>query len=326
MANKNILDIPVGVLESESYLYAQTGTEFVRVPASDILDALPDTPGGVVGDNYVFVDDESGDSDNDVPEAGLEPSLNADLLGGHKPEDFLMTNGIMRRNYYRGENLGSYLSDAQKAAIADGSFSMFYIGDYWEKNGIKWRIADMDYWINSGDTACTTHHLVIVPDQYIITAPMNDTNITTGGYPGSKMCQETMMSSVYPHANAMFENASFLNHRELYASTITNGRPTSGNWYDEIITLLNEPMVYGSYIFTPANDGVNIPYIYTIDKTQLALFRMNPTMINPGRYSYWLRDVVSASYFALVGVNGCCNCYGASYSGMGVRPVFGIRG
>lgn len=63
------------------------------------------------------------------------------------------------------------------------------MGDYWVINGINWRIVDFNYWYNCGDTAFIKHHLVIMPDTVLYEARMNPTNITTGGYVGSKCTQ-----------------------------------------------------------------------------------------------------------------------------------------
>ena len=85
------------------------------------------------------------------------------------------------RNTYRGKNLGSSVTAAQKASIQNGSFDGLFIGDYWTIGGVKWLIADMDYWYNCGDTAFTKHHLVIIPETALYNAQMNTTNTTEGG-------------------------------------------------------------------------------------------------------------------------------------------------
>lgn len=86
---------------------------------------------------------------------------------------------------------------------------------------------------------------------------------------------------------------------------------------------MNEPMVYGCFIHAKPTSGVG--HLYTIDKAQLALFRLNPAMVNL-RYSYWLRDVVSSSDFADVANFGRAGNSGASYTGYGVRPAFPVKG
>lgn len=97
----------------------------------------------------------------------------------------------LRRVLFRGKNLGTALTAAQKAVIKDGSFKGMFLGDYWVIGGRTWRIVDMDYWYNCGDTAFTSHHLVIMPDEALYNAQMNTTNVTNGGYVGSEMYKRT---------------------------------------------------------------------------------------------------------------------------------------
>lgn len=229
-----------------------------------------------------------------------------------------------RRNIFRGKNLGTALTTAQKAAIKDGTFKGFFIGDYWNIGDRIWRIVDINYWLNSGDTSCTTPHLVIMPDQQLYTAKMNETNITTGGYVGSQMYTANL-ANAKTLVNSAFGSANILNHREYLTNAVTNGYPSAGAWYDSTVELPNEIMMYGSLVFTPAGDGSVIVNRYTIDKTQLALMKMYPRFINPHRQWCWLRDVVSSAAFAFVHLNGHAHDSTASYS-YGVRPVFGLVG
>lgn len=229
-----------------------------------------------------------------------------------------------RRNIFRGKNLGTALTTAQKAQIRAGTFKGFFIGDYWSIGDRIWRIVDINYWLNSGDTSCTTPHLVIMPDAALYNAKMNETNITTGGYVGSLMYTANL-ANAKTLVNSAFGSTNILTHREYLTNAVTNGYPSAGAWYDSTVELPNEIMMYGSLVFTPAGDGSFVPNRYTIDKTQLALMKMYPRFINPGRYWYWLRDVVSSAYFALVGSGGNTGYYVASTSG-GVRPVFGLVG
>lgn len=229
-----------------------------------------------------------------------------------------------RRNIFRGKNLGTAFTAAQKAEIKAGTFKGFFVGDYWHIGDRVWRIADINYWLNSGDTSCTTPHLVIMPDTYLYTAQMNETNITTGGYVGSKMYRENL-ENAKTLINAAFGAANILTHREYLTNAVTNGYPSAGAWYDSKVELPNEIMMYGSLVFTPAGDGSFVPNRYTIDKTQLALMKLYPRFINPHRQWNWLRDVVSGARFASVGSLGDTSYSGASNS-LGVRPVFGVVG
>lgn len=238
---------------------------------------------------------------------------------------FAMLDGFapveLRRVLFRGKNLGTALTAVQKAAIKDGSFKGMFLGDYWSIGGRIWRIVDMDYWYNCGDTAFTSHHLVIMPDEALYNAQMNTTNVTTGGYVGSAMYKSNL-ANAKTIVNAAFQG-SVLTHREYLCNAVANGRPSGGAWFDSSIELPNEPMMYGHPHFSPTSDGSTVPSIYTISKTQLALFMVCPRFIVNRSYNQWLRDVVSSAGFANVGNDGATNYNGASNS-RGVRPVFPV--
>ena len=227
----------------------------------------------------------------------------------------------LRRVLFRGKNLGTALTAVQKAAIKDGSFKGMFLGDYWSIGGRIWRIVDMDYWYNCGDTAFTSHHLVIMPDEALYNAQMNTTNVTTGGYVGSEMYKSNL-ANAKTIVNAAFQG-SVLTHREYLCNAVANGRPSGGAWFDSSIELPNESMMYGHPHFSPTSDGSTVPAIYTISKTQLALFMVCPRFIVNRSYNQWLRDVVSSAHFARVNVSGNAYCNGASDS-FGVRPVFPV--
>lgn len=227
----------------------------------------------------------------------------------------------LRRVIFRGKNLGTALTAVQKAAIKDGSFKGMFLGDYWSIGGRIWRIVDMDYWYNCGDTAFTSHHLVIMPDEALYNAQMNTTNITTGGYVGSEMYKKNL-ANAKTIVNAAFQG-SVLTHREYLCNAVANGRPSGGAWFDSSIELPNEPMMYGHPHFSPTSDASTVPSIYTISKTQLALFMVCPRFIVNRSYNQWLRDVVSSANFAAVDSDGRATSGNASNSG-GVRPVFPV--
>lgn len=226
----------------------------------------------------------------------------------------------VRRNIFRGKNLGGSLTSTQKSAIQLGTFENLWLGDYWEIGGVKYRIADFDYWFNCGDNKFTTHHLVIVPDTSLGTAKMNDTSVTTGGYISSQMYTTNMESAKTTITNAF--SSAVLTHREFLINAVTSGYPSAGAWTNSSVELMNEPMVYGSYIYTPGNDGTIDVKRYTCSHTQLALFRAAPSFILT-EGGYWLRDVVSGLHFARVDSYGGATSSGAANT-YGIRPAFPI--
>lgn len=92
-------------------------------------------------------------------------------------------NPYMHRNVFRGKNLGEFITDEQLAAIRDGSFADLYVGDYWEKDGVRYRIADINYWKGVGyQESVQKPHILIVPDTILGSGQMHTSNSTSGGY------------------------------------------------------------------------------------------------------------------------------------------------
>lgn len=242
----------------------------------------------------------------------------------------LFNNAGAHNAIYRGKSLGSTVTTAQYAAIKAGTFDDLYIGDYWTIGGVNYRIAAFDYYLNSGDTSCTTHHVVIVPDTCLYNAQMHNTssggwesgaaNTTAGGYVGSDMYKSNLEQAKTTIKSAF--SGHVLKHRIYLTNAVANGRASGGAWCDSEVDLMCEQMVYGNGIFSPVSDGSNVPANYRVEKSQLPLFQHEPSRIC-NRATWWLRDVITASHFAHVGGYGDATCGTASDS-LGVRPAFCI--
>ena len=240
----------------------------------------------------------------------------------------LFNNAGAHNAIYRGKSLGSTVTTAQYAAIKAGTFDDLYIGDYWTIGGVNYRIAAFDYYLNNGDTNCTTHHVVIVPDTCLYNAQMHNTssgswesgaaNTTAGGYVGSDMYKSNLEQAKTTIKSAF--SGHVLKHRIYLTNAVANGRASGGAWCDSEVDLMCEQMVYGSGIFSPVSDGSNVPANYRVEKSQLPLFQHEPSRIC-NRATWWLRDVITASAFADVLTDGRAN-YGDASGSNGVRPVF----
>lgn len=240
----------------------------------------------------------------------------------------LFSNAGAHNAIYRGKSLGNTVTTAQYAAIKAGTFDDLYIGDYWTIGGVNYRIAAFDYYLNSGDTSCTTHHVVIVPDTCLYNAQMHNTssgswesgaaNTTAGGYVGSDMYKSNLEQAKTTIKSAF--SGHVLKHRIHLTNAVANGRASGNAWCDSEVDLMCEQMVYGNGIFSPVSDGSNIPANYRVEKSQLPLFQHEPSRIC-NRATWWLRDVITASTFAYVNGDGRADCNYASASN-GVRPVF----
>lgn len=230
-------------------------------------------------------------------------------------------NAGAHNSIYRGKNLGTTVTEEQWEAISSGTFTDLYIGDYWVIGGVNWRIAAFDYYLNCGDTSFTKHHAVIVPDTCLYNAQMNTTNVTTGAYKGSAMYTANL-AQAKSTINSAFGSSHVLSHRIYLSNATSNGRASAGEWTDSTVDLMCEHMVYGSGIFSPVSDGSSVPNNYRVEKGQLPLFALEPSRIC-NRDTWWLRDVITAAYFARVAYDGGANCTYASFS-FGVRPAFCI--
>lgn len=240
------------------------------------------------------------------------------------------TNAGAHNAIYRGKFLGNSVTEAQYVAISAGTFNDLYIGDYWTIDDVNYRIAAFDYYLNSGDTACTDHHVVLVPDTCLYNAQMHNTssghfesgaaNTTAGGYVGSNMYKTNLANAKTTIKSAF--SGHVLKHRIYLTNAVANGRASNGVWCDSEVDLMCEQMVYGNGIFSPVSNGSDVPANYRVEKSQLPLFRHEPSRIC-NRKSWWLRDILTNAYFVIVTGDGSVDYYGASYS-FGVRPAFCI--
>ena len=245
----------------------------------------------------------------------------------------ISSNAGFHNSIFRGKYLGTSVTSAQWGAIGAGTFEDLFIGDYWTINSINWRIAAFDYWWNCGDTACNTHHIVIVPDSNLLNANgstthwMNTTNTTEGAYIGSDFYtgnnSNTGKSQCITKFNNAFGSAHLLSHRELFANAVSNGVASGWAWYDSTVDMMNESMVYGSPVSGTQKTG-DANFNVGIDKSQLPLFALAPSFIC-NRAHWWLRDVVSAAAFARVANHGDATSNSASANSVGVRPACGIK-
>ena len=213
--------------------------------------------------------------------------------------------------------------------IGSDKYNELFLGDYWTVDGVDWIICDFKYWYNTGDKACTKPHVVVFPRNILYTYKFNPTNTTAGGYVGSDLYKNGLTQAKQMVASA-FGSAHILNHREFLVNAVTNGKSTGTDWYDSTVELMNENMVYGGRQFSPMPEGASDPWNtchnYTIDKSQLSLFRYEPWMIcNRNSDWCWLRDIVSTASFAAVNDKGSSDCYGA-IGACGVWPTVGICG
>lgn len=299
---KSILDFSAGTFDGNSYLFQSRNGATEHVNGDDVAD--------YVNTSRIY---NTLETESKTP-VGAINEVNGKVT--------VFSNAGSHNSIYRGKYLGDEVTADQYVAIAAGTFDDMYIGDYWTINGVNWRIAHFDYWLNCGDSGSgtTEHHVVVVPDTILYYAKMNETNTTEGGYLNSKMrggiTYQGNLAQAKTIIESAFGSAHILSHRELLSSASDSSGATAWTWADSTIDLMSETMVYGCKVWA------NSSYDVGIDKEQLALFRHdNSRIVN--RSHQWLRSVSSSAAFACVHYIGHASDSIASYSG-GVRPAFAL--
>lgn len=213
----------------------------------------------------------------------------------------------MHRNVFRGKCLGESITEEQMIAIRKGSFRNLYVGDYWEINGTKYRIADINYWRNVGypeSEKVQKPHILIVPDTVLGSGQMNTSNSTAGGYRNSSM-KAARLVQIADALPDTFKDM-LISHRIF----------SDGSWIATSVDIMNEVMVHGTYICTDNNNR------QTSDTQQLALFRLAPELKAIG-VNYWLRNVAGSQTYTLISQYGDASSDMAT-STYGIRPVFAV--
>lgn len=221
------------------------------------------------------------------------------FMAGFSPE--------MHRNIFRGKCIGESITEEQMIAIRKGSFRNLYVGDYWEINGTKYRIADINYWRNVGypeSEKVQKPHILIVPDTVLGSGQMHISNSTYGGYRNSEM-KSTRLNNIAKTLPDTFKSL-LLTHRMF----------SDGAWINASVDLMSEVMVHGTYICTDNSNK------QTSDTQQLALFRLAPELKVVG-VNYWLRNVAGSQTYTLVSQYGDASTDAAT-STYGIRQVFAV--
>lgn len=255
--------------------------------------------------------------------------------------------------YFAAINDGTFkFTDATTGEVCD-----MFIGDFWHctDDDMNYRIAAFDYYQRCGDTSGTSpyvirnpdgvttykmklnndpsdvsgyngrrHHIVLIPDEPMMIGKMNATDITTTGYGASDFRSTTNLNSPFNLLQCSlidtFGANHLLCHRIYTTSAATNGVPKTSKWYTSICDLPTEVDIFGHFINAAMNSNSILHTKYTVDRTQLPLFRFRPDLIWCGT-AYVLQDVVNSECYASVDAHGLATINKASVD-IGFRPIF----
>lgn len=219
----------------------------------------------------------------------------------------------MHNSVYRGASLGTNVSNYM-SNIRNGTFSGMYLGDYWTYAGINWRIVAFNYFYGVGGTPIQQHHVVVVPDKALYSAPLHETNPFTGSYLDHTINKSGLDQAVRMAQSAFGANNLMKGWTRVSQGINTNGTVISYTWYSSYAMLLDETMVFGRRLMGAGPEG------NALNLGQLPAFERNHTMIFPG-YEYWLRDRSHQSTAVYLKSNGEVSTAPIQY-GIGIRPYF----
>lgn len=238
---------------------------------------------------------------------------------------------------YRGKVLvdttggtAPYTLSQLQALVSAGNFSDIYVGDEIrvdiDSKLVRFIVMAIDWYIHTGDTQLTNHHLVLVPKNVLGTAQMNGTDTTEGAYIGSKMFKTHLPEFATKISTAL--DSHILTWKSLMSNGINTtavspgysgwqGCSSNWAWTSTNCRLLSEVDVYGSVVWGNVFDVGE-------SNRQLPGFAMNPELLvkgiqEDGRGPWWLCAVVSSAGFAAVGDHGDAGNNGAS-NPFGVVP------
>ena len=235
----------------------------------------------------------------------------------------IFNNAGFKNSVFRGQYLGTSITTAQYNAISAGTFEGLYLGDYWNIGGHIWRIWGFNVFRRDGDSDLTTNHILLMPDDNYLKANgsdttryMKDTDDTSGGYKATKFFT-TYAGQIYNELTPYF-GSHILSHRELISNATSNGKASGLEWASVTVGTPTEINIYGSPVWGASEIAVT-GYNIGVNKTVFPLAIVEPSLIT-NREGWWLRDVVSASAFAVVSDGGGAGYTDASNAWVGVRP------
>ena len=207
-------------------------------------------------------------------------------------------------------------------------------------------IAGLDTMMNNGDqgNGVDYHHAVMVAGQgfggtqHFGRSRMNATDTTEGGYQASEMNTLVLgeaTSTGSTAADATINQqlyAEFGSHlkttRELVSNAVNatgynrfgsaTGCASNWTWISAQAVLMSEVEVYGATVWSSSG------YDTGNANRQLPLFAFSKqAQNNPSAY-WWLKDIMSATYFCYAGDRGDATAGSANSTGGSVRPRFVI--
>ena len=223
---------------------------------------------------------------------------------------------------FRKLRLGDYIDLPSLTMSADSVKPLVYPARTIDNDYNRLRIEIVgfdDYYEVGGTPYPSQHHVTMMFKDIPTTAPFNETDTTTGDYPGSMLFhwlherfEDALITAINGGGATAIEPLAV----DRYIGTVANW-----GWVgSEKIFLPTNVNIFGTTGFSHTNYG-------TGTQTQFALFALNPNRKikrnNNSRSNWWLAEpsTTSSAHFCLADAGGLANFSGAS-SVFGVVPTF----
>lgn len=197
---------------------------------------------------------------------------------------------------YRGQYLGTEITDEQLARIKDGTFKDLYLGDYWTFGNNSWRIAAFDYYykaygqngVGSETFTIDEHHVILIPSNSLGEYRMN-ANASEIYYGNSEMYTKTL-PNLFKNLPAPL-NTNLALTLPLYEFNViekTSGKLPLGGYLAPKLALMNQYQICGSKIVNRDTNGKYLRY-ETADIQMFPMFNYE-SIRNFMIGGLWLRD------------------------------------
>lgn len=222
------------------------------------------------------------------------------------------------RKLNAGEDTDVSVEDFCTQVREKGFHSDVYVGDYWEFDGKKFRVAEFDAFYNQGDLISDNassgfsnrHHAVIVPDENLSDEYWGTSGNTNTGYAGSSAFTTELPRLADIYNDSDFFDGYILHKKEYFSSQCTNGKVTGATQKTAQMVLMNCIELFGSAIYTFVNTDTITNVGASGVTHQLALFRFNPQLISQQNNYFWLRDIYAGIDNGALYVSGYGGCVG----------------
>lgn len=245
------------------------------------------------------------------------------------PEEFTIIPfeedpAILHNSHFRGKNLGSEITDEQIQSIRNGTFDDIWVGDYWEINNIKWRVAALNFYTTEQQTELRNpvKTVTLFPDAALTTKVWNtnaSANIDKWAIDFNNYLKNTILPTYVPSTISKYLKPVrlLLPNKSLYNSSDRSSISNSTNNFSIFAPF---PENISASFTSLSNLLVKAGTNKRSEEDTLPLFKLTKRYIAAEvAYAYFTCISVDGIYPVVIGRQGDCGLQQQSATN-GVRP------